>query len=320
MAIIHLNESSSGATRLSGTTGDANAFFKWALVTNGGWTNPFTATNADIFVAPSGNKFPLFVNHDSAVSGAATLCLVRGCESATAAGTGTITNPFPTVAQVANASANWIISSAASTVSRAFDIFISPTGFLLFINANGGTNTWELNIFGDMAPTIAADTWCTVCSSRNSSGVTTGLNWALCSNAGSSLGSILYFVRSIDGSVNSTHAGVTSATPATLGSYTVSSAATMQNGPSGLIDRKKIILGCTGANTTSFSTAKGLWNRASIPQLWETIHSGPGTVNTRDTFTDSAYNPSAAFQVVLPTTAAGGAVVETTATWNPPAV
>ena len=318
MAILHLNESSSGATRLSGTNGDLNAFLKWALVTNGGWTNPFTTTNADIFVAPSGNKFPLFVNHDSANSGNAGLAVVRGCESATAAAAASLINPFPTVAQAGATVSNTIVSTAASTTTRNFDIYIGPSFFYLFVNSGGSTNIWDFFFYGDFSPVIAADTWATAISIRNTSSAGAGV-WPVPFGSGGVATNQIYIVRSIDGSVNSTHSGFTATTSASIFGI-CTDAATMQNGPTGLIDRRKVAVGCSGSSTTTFTSAKGLYVRGYLPQLWEPIHSGLGAVNSRDTFTDTAYNGSATFQVFSAATGnAANAIIEQTATWNPPA-
>lgn len=321
MAIIHLTEASSGAPTLNGVNGSLNAILKWALVTNASWTNPFTATNADIFKAPSGNGFSLFVNHDSAVSGDARLALVRGCESATAASTAGIVNPFPTVAQLANSVANWLTSSTAAATARNFDIFISPSAFILFTNGSSVANTWDMQIFGDMSPVIAADTWCTLCTSRNSAtfGVGGATSFPATVTSSGSFLNTLYFCRSIDGTVNSTHSGYVFTGTSNLGVYI--QYATMQNGPSALIDRKKLVVGCSGSSTITVAPAKGLFERAYVPQLWEPIHSGSGAVNTRDTWTDTAYNGSAIFEQFMGAAAgtSGQVIVETTATWNPPA-
>jgi len=316
MAILHLNESSSGATRCSGTNGDLNALLKWALVTNGGWTNPFTATNADIFKPASGNQLLLFVNHDSTVSGDARYALVRGCESATGAGTGTITNPFPTVAQIANASANWGVSSVASTTTRNFDIYVAPSWMFLVIFTTGSTIS-DIGFFGDMSPSIAADTWCTACSTRNLNTAPSGVLGGQMGTASATTSNLLFFVRSIDGTVNSTHAsmnldnGVT-----TIGNYTAG--ATMQNGITALIDRQKVSVTDSGATTTTFAAAKGHFKRAYWPNLWSPLHSGLGAVAARDTFTDTAYNAGATFRVFAGST--GSLIVEESNTWSPPVV
>jgi hypothetical protein len=158
MSLIHLNQASAGAPRNSGTNGDLVTLLDWALVTNGGWTIDKTATNARVYLPVSGNGFRLYVNHDSAVSGAATLATVRGCETATAASEAGVTNPFPTIAEIAATSATWCVSSAASTTSRNFDIYVTPSFMMYFSNINGLV-AWDVGMFGDFSAAITGDVY-----------------------------------------------------------------------------------------------------------------------------------------------------------------
>ena len=131
MSIIHLTEASSGAPRNSGTNGDLCVLLDWALVTNGGWSIVQTAANARVYKPIGGNGFLLYVNHDSAVSGAAQLATVRGCESATAASEAGLVSPFPTIALeiAATLRQTGCVSSLPPRRQHETSIFMSgPTG------------------------------------------------------------------------------------------------------------------------------------------------------------------------------------------------
>lgn len=323
MSIIHLTEASGGAPRLSGTNGDLCAVLDWALVQNS-WTIDFTASNARVYRPPSGNRFSMFVQHDSAVSGNAGLAVVRGCESASAAAIASLTNPFPTVAQVAAASANWPVSNAANTTSRNFDIYVAPTWVIYIVNYGGATNVWDFSFFGDCSPMIAADTWATVCSTRAATGAPAAMvGVGAPSNEGSTFGSAagIYFCRSIDGTVNSTHGAINTNGSTGLGALT--NGDVMFSSPTALIDRRKVPVMCNGsASTGAFTTGKGHYMRAYLPNIWHAIHSGRGTANSRDTFTDTAYSGSATFRVWTASNSAastGGILIaEETTTWSAP--
>lgn len=315
-SFIHLTEASSGAPRNSGTNADLCTLLDWALVSgavNAGWAINQTATNARVYKPPAGNRFCLYVNHDSAVSGAAQLATVRGCESATAASEAGLVNPFPTIAEVAATSSNWLVSTAASTTSRNFDIYASDRMVIYISNAGGATNSWQFHAWGDFTSTLAGDVYNTFCTVRNSV-ATTVLVDSICNNALS--GSLrMWICRSYDGTVKSVTGLVWVTGGTSLGANSTAAAALL--GATALIDRTKCEIGDTGATTSTFSTTKGLPSRGWIPNLWTPVHSGPGTVNTRDTFTDTAYNGSATFRAFV-STSSSFLIVEETNTWSAP--
>jgi len=315
---IHLTEASSGAPRNSGTNADLCTLLDWALVSgavNAGWAINQTATNARVYKPPAGNRFCLYVNHDSAVSGAAQLATVRGCESATAASEAGIVNPFPTIAEVAATSATWIISSAASTTTRNFDIFASDRFVYYITNVSGASNVYQVHMFGDFSPTLTGDVYNTLCSTRNAS--STSASADLMCNAGSIVGTTrLWVCRSYDGTVKSVSGSIFTSGGSSMGAVTACAAALA--GATGLIDRVKCQIMDTGATTTTFSTTKGIASRGWIPNLWLPVHSGFGTVNARDTFTDTAYNGSATFEAFMNSGNSTFFALETTNTWSPP--
>jgi hypothetical protein len=147
MAFSHwayLNQSSSGAPRNSGTNGDLTALLQWALVTNSNWSSVYDDGLSPVkkrIWQPNGGGPVFMCNHDNAVSGGATLALVRMAESQSG---GTLTDPFPTVVQNADGTSNWMPSSAASTTTRDFHIVVWETGLIYASRASGTANTWEI--------------------------------------------------------------------------------------------------------------------------------------------------------------------------------
>ena len=319
MAILHYTEATGGlpnSGRLSGTDGDLVGILDIALVANG-WTIDFSTGNARIYRAASGNRFRLYVNDAAAISGDARLSVVRGCESASAASNAGIVDPFPTAAKIADGSSNWIKSTTASTTARNFDIFVAPTWVAYFINFGGVTNIWDFGWFGDISPALSGDSYSTVCVVRNVATTATisnsldgtasgtgNLSWNLC--------------RSYDGTVKATTGGVWAQISGKMG--TISVAPQAQLGPSTGIDRFKAVTLDTGSATTSGSSTLALPQRGYIPNIWVPLHGGRGSVNSRDTFTDTSYNASSAFTLFCVAAAAGSGfvIMETSDTWSPP--
>lgn len=77
---------------------------------------------------------------------------------------------------------------------------------------------------------------------------------------------------------------------------------------------------CTGAQSVITSSSLSLPQRGYLPNLWAPLHNGRGSINARDTFTDTAYNPSATFRCFTSSNSANAAmiIVEETDTWSPP--
>lgn len=319
MAILHYTEATGGlpnSGRLSGTDGDLVGILDIALVANG-WAIEFSTGNARIYRPASGNRFRLYVNDAAAVSGAATLALVRGCENASAASNAGLTDAFPTAAKIADSSSNWVKSSAANTTARNFDIFVGTTWVAYYVNFSGATNVWDFGFFGDLSPCLSGDSYATLAVVRNSSSAATVSNTADGINAGT--GNLCYNIcRSYDGTVKSTTGGVWANIAGKMG--TISGMPAAQGGPSTGIDRFKAVTMDTGTTTTTSSATLGLPQRAYIPNFWVPLHLGRGSTNARDTFTDTAYNASSAFTLfpVANVSSSGFTILETSDTWSPP--
>lgn len=323
MAIIHVTEATVGAPnsgRMSGTAGDLYAMLKYALPLNGWAVEYDDAVNFGAVFRPAvGNRFRLFVLDNATASGDARLALVRGCENASAATTAGIVDPFPTVAKIANTSSNMLKSTAASTTARNFDIFVGTTWVFIAINVGGATNGWEIMRFGDESPALSGDSYCTSCYVRNTTSAVAVSNGGMWGAAGGSLlGNTSYsYVRDYSGTVKSTTGGII--TPAG-GVFGTNGASVAQGGITTGIDRCKMVSLDSGQTTASPATGTGLAQRSYVPNLWLPLHAGRGAVNSRDTFTDTNYNPSASFMIFCNAnnTSSGFVIIETTDTWSPP--
>lgn len=317
-APIHLTEASSGAPVCSGQNGALVAIMDWALVQNG-WTIDFSTGNARIYRAASGNRFRLHMNDDSSASGDARLCLVRGCESASSATA--LTDPFPLVSQVADNASNWLKSTVASATARNYDVYVGTTFVIFAVNSGGGSNAWDVFMFGDCTPTQSGDTYSTICFVRNSTGAGQAVANA-CGTATVAVNAFWYFTRSFDGTVKSTLAAAwvessTSGSAIPFGAAGASVGAAF-TGPTTGLDWEKVPLICAGAQSTTISTSKGLPMRAWLPNILNPIHNGNGTANARDTFSDTAYDAAFVGRIFVLTSGTRFVVVQESGTWAPP--
>lgn len=322
MTIIHVTEATVGAPnsgRISGTAGDLYAMLKYALPLNG-WAVEYDDTvnfNA-VFRPATGNRFRLTIQDNAATSGSALRATVRGAENASSATS--YTDPFPTVAVVTNANSNWVKSDTASTTARNFDLFVGETWVIYIVNLTGGTNIWEFHMFGDAVPALSGDSYATFCTVRGGTAASAQC-YALGLNGTSVFPNRAYWARTYDGTVKSPQAAMqylSGSSLSSLGSYNSCPAALA--GPTTGIDRQKIVMADAGVTTSTPSSTLALQARAWAPNLWNPQHGGRGTVNSRDTFTDTAYNASAQFMAATATNGATApfVVIETTDTWTAP--
>lgn len=318
MSIVHLTEASPGAPRLSGTNGDLCGVLDWALPQNG-WAIEYTATNARVYRPGIGNRFRLAVQHDSAVSGNAGLAVVRGCENASSATT--LVDPFPTVALVANTSANWLVSSAVNTTGRAFDIFIAPTWVHFIVNFSGASNVWEWNFFGDVSPSLSGDSYNTLVTVRNSSLTSSPVVFSgSTTNAGLfQTKNTVWWCRDFSGTVKSTTGALTAGL---VSNGVISAAPQIFAGPSGKLESKKVEVCDAGGTTTTPSSTLSIACRGWMPNIRLPLHSGRqvSTPNSRDVFSDSGYDPLFLGTVFTQSNGAAGVtlVIEGSDTWVPP--
>lgn len=308
MSLIVLTNASSGATRNAGTQGDLTTLLDWALPQKG-WAIEYTGTNERVYRPGSGIRNRLYVNHNTAISGNAGLAVVRGCENASSSSV--LVDPFPTVAVSSNALSNWLVSNAASTVDRRFRIYLSETFVYYFSNYSGLPDQWDFGFFGDPSPSLT-DPYGTVVSIRSSAGTSSsGLTQATSSTV--LAGSNIYWARDISGATKSTRGSI-SCSGTSLGSVAGTPGA--RGGYQNRIYREKVAVsdgGGASGSPTSLSIARRGW----LPNLWGALHLNKGTLSDDDTFTDTAYNPTAEFRL-LSSNSSASAIMEETDTWSPP--
>ncbi len=292
MTMIHLTDASPGAPTLSFNDGTLAAVLDWAVVQNG-WAIEATSGNYRVYRPGSGNRFRLCIRDEAAGSGSAGLAVARGAENFVSATSWT--DPFPTVAVVADASANILKSSGSAGTARAYHIWLTETQITMAVNFGGATNAYEWWSFGDAVPTLAGDSYNTYMSCRNSTSISAAAMFAVASNQFTSTGH-LYWCRSYDGTVKSTAGAFASTNSSTMGSCVGCAAA--QGGTTGKVDREKYFACCNGSTSNSPSTTIGVYKRGWIPYIWNPLHLGRGTLNTTDTFQDTAYSSSAVFRAV----------------------
>lgn len=314
MSLTVLTNASSGATRNSGTNGDLCALLDWALVQEG-WAIEYSSGNARVYRPATGTRFRLHVNHDSSVSGGGQRAVVRGCEGAS--GATTLVDPYPLVAQVADTSSNWLVSSTANTVDRPFTLVVSPTFVLYFSCISGAANEWSMGWAGDLSAEYSGDNYCAAVLVRNSAGLsaaTGGIGEAVRSDlSGVSLG--LYWARDITGATKSSR-GVLCGSGVTLGQVTGAPAA--RGGYQNAVYREPVGVSDL-ASTSTPASVLALLKRGWIPNLWSPLHLGRGSLSDGDTFGDSAYDPTAVFRALSSSAVASPFVIlEETDTWSAP--
>lgn len=310
MAWTVLDETTSGAPSLLAVNGSLTSLLRWALPLLG-WAVEYGPTGNDaVFRAATGNRHRLQCRHNSSLTSSdASMAMVRAAHTATNAST--IASPFPTTAQVANASCTWRAGiEGNSTDPCRFVIAGNETFFHYFCYSP--SYGWDWNFFGDV-PSDYATGYETVINTRNNTA-------PYGSNA---LGETMYgrpqsanqtfWARGINATTVSTKGckdgkdtppGRVTGTPAMRGGY--------QN----RLLREKIGLHCTGS-TNDTPGVLAIPKRGWLPNVWNPIHNGLGGLADGDTFTDSAYNPAASFRV-LDSPPYGTIILETTDTWTKP--
>jgi hypothetical protein len=322
MTIHHYSETTIGlpnSGRIAGVNGDLVTQFDYILPLNN-WAIEHATGNARSYRPGIGNRFRLYVNDDSSISGDARLATVRGCENASAASNAGLTDPFPVSTQLSDALSTWIKSNLASTAARNFDIWVGETFVIYAVNLAGGTNVWEMHYFGDIAPALIGDSYNTICFVRGSiaSGTpqwSTNGNWVTNSINGSPN---VYLCRSYDGTVKSTRSGVMLvATQSAFGNFASGINASLL-GPTTGVDFQKVPLLDTGSNTATVSATLCLPTRGWLPNILQPWNGGRGAVNTRDDLTSTPV--MATGKIVCQNNTANGAfaVVQESDDWVPP--
>jgi hypothetical protein len=304
LGLIVCRSTDSGAPVLSGTNGALCLVLDWALAQKS-WTTSYTSTNARVYKQPAGNGFSLSVTHDSAVSGVATKATIRGCEAATSVTA--LTNPFPTVAQVANTTQTFTLSNAASSAARPYVIYLTDRYVRMEVDVNGTNAIWQTWHFGDLVSTVSGDSYLTHMSNISYGNYEAG-------NQASGYG---YFVRDITGTILSSRSACTQTPGVAMGPIGgAPGQPAARAGYMNRIVRFKMAVNCLGS-TTTVAGPTALPARGWIPNIWMPAHAGMGALSMSDTFSDSAYNPAASFSV-KGTASIQWHINEETDTWSAP--
>lgn len=308
-SFLHLTQASSGATRNSGTNGDLNALLNWALP-QAGWTRTFdnAGTNESVFKPPSGIRNSLYVRHNSTASGNAGLSVIRGCEGAT--NYNALVDPFPQVAQVADTSSNWLISSSASTSPRNFHIYVWETGVIYFSQYTNTTDAWEWGGFLDGWSRFTTDAYNTTAIVRNSASLgTTIITQATASSFTGANPACIYFMRDVAGVIKSSR-GLMDGRGTTLGS--VAGSAAIRAGFGNQVERSKLCI--HDSSSTSATLGVIVLGRTCLPNMWSPVHAGLSGVGELDLLTDTAYDPTASFILLKSSGGNNGVIMENTNT------
>lgn len=328
MALYWLTSTDSGATLAAGVNGNLCTIWDWILNTKAGLTIAFTGTNARIYQMSNGDL--IYLKHDSSVSGAANLAIVRLVESATSISS--FTDPSPTVAQVADGSCNIIMSTTASATTRNWWALVDTTlHFFYFFVAGSQASGSAINIDGGYiwaggTSELASDSYNSLTYNRNTTNTTAATN-ALFNAAVQTSSNIaqqaFHFKRTRDGTIKSTLG--------CLGPYQGSTNPSMANGPvypdpdDGKLRIVKAFATDGYSTTTTIGTAAEQC-RMYLPRLFFGSHvtSGYSGINIADTFTASAYDATTDAFVFFPCGAASGTVgavmLQKAGTWVRPSL
>lgn len=310
MTWLKITSDDPGAPALLPVNGSLPNVFRWALPQLGFDLEFGPTGNAAVFRASTGNRFRLHINStDVATYGSV---IVRGAETATSATA--LGSPFPTTSQHPNTQARWNAADIYSGTTPNDYVFYSTGKFVVFLIklSMSDPDSWTFNYFGDI-PTKYAGGWATVISTIGSQYQT---NYPLADSALAYPGpsEYIFWARGINATTKSTKGS----RYGTGGICAVSNTPATRAGYMNRLQRQKIGINCSGSATGSPNSNFALACRGWLPNIWSPFHSSwAGSPATLDTFTDTAYNPSAVFKWYGYNTSAGF-IIEETDTWQAP--
>lgn len=319
MATLYFDNLSASAPALTLADGTLVAILDWALVQNG-WAIEFSSGFDRIYRAGSGKRLRLHVRDSAAASGHVISALVRGCEGASDATT--LVDPFPTVAQVSNSNSNWQKGTAVSPSSvRPWRISITPTFFWLALGQYpiGGTDAWDIGLFGEVPASNAEDAWATIIGVRDQPAGTSGESSSGFPLLGTPIGSAFhatsefYFARDITGVTKSTRAGV-GVSGTQFGALANSVAP--RTGYGNQLNREQIAFHCNGTAGVGYGTMRIL-RRAWWPNAWNPLHLNNTGMTSDDFWTDAEYDAASFFRYIR-NYFTYSIIMETSDTWDAP--
>lgn len=269
--------------RNSGTNGDLCALLHTALTSGSNWVRTYNTANKMCWQPAAGGPV-LMCNHNSAVSGHAGLATIRLAESESG---GVLTDPCPTVAQVANNACNWLISNTASTTTCDFHIVAWETGLIYASRFSGYPDTWDIGWCVKTIPRFGGDTtynWAIGTRSSTFAYIPT-LTGCSTSPVPSTSNLRTLFLRDIAGALKSEWATV-SARGTSMGN--VGNVPAIRGGYGSSVDRMRV---CLHGNSSTVGASLGsqtVIDRGCIPQLWMPVHSSLTGVSDSDVISDGS--------------------------------
>ena len=324
MAVYFVKSTDPGAPPARGVNGQGITVFNFILNTTAGLTILYTGTNRAIYAMPNGDVLRCY--HDSAVSGAAQLMLVRAAESAT--GIDAITDPYPTVALVADNACNVVLSNTASAVDRAWWAIVdtSTTTGCFYFFVEGLSNDIANGMLWAGGTTISAlptDNYAAVLEIRASTATTYTTNPPSAMAGTFSTGSgQAWLKRSQDGTIKSSRTTAEAGSGSSLlGAITNAPAIPSPN--DNKIHYDAVSVNDYYSQTTTPGTkteVKRLW----MPRLFKPLHAGASyaALPLGYDWEDTAYGASAKFAIFKFGSASGNSgalIVQYDGTWVRPA-
>lgn len=328
-----------GAPALQYAAGSWCTVLDWILVTNGGWTILQTGTNKRVYKMSGGSQRCLYVDHSTSSSaGSLYMAETRGCQNATGASYAQLVDPFPTTAQKPGTpltAANSVFGLDASyntTVSspRFYAAWITDKWVRIYTNLSA--NAWSSAgsyyactfFFGDLVPYFTGDTWSTCIWANGYVYAAYTVNYVPYHWLGSesiAIGSYsnLFWARDRTGKHVSTFGAPCQTS--------ISGCPTARNGYGSKIDIRPMYASCTGYNGIYHQSSFGLIGYSALQRGWfENTYAGchsasaASTEASGDTFTSTAYNPSASFRLFQNRNVAPYPMIimEETNTWTVP--
>lgn len=322
MAVVEVKSTDVGAIQLSGQDGSLAALFDKHLVTDGGFTKPYTNGSNGGNYCPPGHTRGFHLDDAAAVSGSAALSTIRGFVSSSAFNT--LVDPYPTIALKANTLANVVKSSTANSTTRRWWMlrgqFTSDLDSFIFLVVETSSTASECFFYGKVYPSDPTDPYCWMIWIRGSSSLfSTSLN--IGTGTISTGTDKIYWERSKNGLVTSTTAFIPLA-------YGTANVGIIPSGPaypptSGIMEMLPIPVGCTGSQSTSSTIANATLFRGWLPSLWQLIHGSYSSVTNADTAACTSYHASSLRRIFgvafsASTLSTGVIATEIGTTWLPP--
>lgn len=299
MSYTYYSSADAGAPVLNGTAGSLITWLDTICVGSGtaygskpkkGWTKSYSGTNKGVYRTADGIGY-YRVQHDGA-QGAASFreAVVRGAESAT--DVDTLVDPFPVVAQLADAACVWRVSDTADSAARPWVAIVGPSFLALRMQHATTVNGTDLYLIGRFAEAAATNAWPHLLTTRATANSSSSGGLAVASFnpglPGTFSSTSLWAMRTPDGVIKAPRATFLAASsssgrPGNLSTYPMPDSL-------GRVNREPINL---MINNSVASTLSAPFFGGTVPCLWAPLHGQLNSATRDDTFSDAGYDPDA---------------------------